>query len=91
MEAILDRLVDAGWVAKLQGNGWVLARDATRIDVIDVYRHFVLDEARANDATDEQAIHMLVNRLARSADDVADMTLAELFFGREGRGAARAA
>lgn len=91
MEAILDRLVAAGWVAKLQGNGWVLARDASRIHVIDVYRKFVLDERGANEATDEPPIRNLISRLAESAEDVADMTLAELFFGREGRGAARAA
>jgi membrane protein len=92
MEAILERLVGAGWVAKLQGNGWVLARDPGRIRVIDIYRHFVLDEYQANESTDEHSIHTLVSRLARSADDVADMTIAELFFGREGRGgAARAA
>lgn len=91
MEAILDHLVGAGWVAKLQGNGWVLARDASRIKVIDVYRDFVLDESHANQATDELAIQSLISRLARSADDVADMTIAELFFGRDSRGTARAA
>jgi len=91
MEAILDHLVGAGWVAKLQGNGWVLARDASRIKVIDVYRDFVLDESHANEATDELAIQSLISRLARSADDVADMTIAELFFGRDSRGTARAA
>jgi membrane protein len=91
MEAILDSLVTAGWVAKLQGNGWVLARDASRIRVIDVYRRFVLDEEGANEATEEQAIRSLITRLGRGAQDIADMTVAELFFGREGRGAARAA
>jgi membrane protein len=91
MEAILDHLVGAGWVAKLQGNGWVLARDASRIKVIDVYRDFVLDESHANEATDELAIQSLISRLARSADDVADITIAELFFGRDSRGTARAA
>jgi membrane protein len=91
MEAILDTLVGAGWVAKLQGNGWVLARDPSRIRVIAVYRQFVLDGDGANEATDEQAIRSLVKKLADSAEDVADQSLADLFFGREGRGAARAA
>lgn len=91
MEAILDTLVTSGWVAKLQGNGWVLARDPSRIRVIDIFRCFVLDAEGANEATEEQAIRPLVSRLGRSAEDVADMTIAELFFGREGRGAARAA
>jgi membrane protein len=91
MEDILESLVTAGWVAKLQGNGWVLARDASRIRVIEVYRRFVLDEDGANEATDEPAIRSLVSRLGGSARDVADMTIGELFFSREGRGAARAA
>jgi membrane protein len=91
MESILDTLVTSGWVAKLQGNGWVLARDPSRIRVIDLYRCFVLDSEGANEATEEQTIRSLVSRLGRSADDVADMTIAELFFAREGRGAARAA
>jgi membrane protein len=91
MEDILDALVAAGWVAKLQGNGWVLARDGSRIKIIDIYQRFVLDDEGANEATDEQAIRSLVSRLGRSAQDVADMTVAELFFGREGRGTARAA
>lgn len=87
MEAILDKLVDSGWVAKLQGNGWVLARDASRINVIDVYRQFVFSEA-AGEVTDEQALRALVSRLAENADDVLDMTLEKLLFPRESRAAA---
>lgn len=86
MESILDRLVDAGWVAKLQGNGWVLARDAGRIRVIDIYRRFVFSE-EAGLVTDEQIIRALATRIAKNTDDVLDMTIEQLFFGRESRSA----
>jgi membrane protein len=86
MESILDRLVEAGWVAKLQGNGWVLARDASRIRVIDIYRGFVFSE-QAGLVTDEQIIRSLATRIAKNTDDVLDMTVEQLFFGRESRGA----
>lgn len=86
MEAILDRLVEAGWVAKLQGNGWVLARDAGRIRVIDIYRRFVFSE-EAGLVTDEQMIRALATRIAKNSDDLLDMTIEQLFFAREARGA----
>ncbi|MGH8678921.1 MAG: YihY family inner membrane protein, partial [Burkholderiales bacterium] len=87
MEAILDKLLTRGWVAKLQGNGWVLARDASRIRLIDVYRAFVFSEEASN-STEEQLLRSLVTRIAKNTDDVIDMSLAELFFAREGRGSA---
>ena len=77
MEFILDRLVAAGWVAKLQGNGWVLARDASGIRVVDVLRSFVIHADAAN-ATDDQAIRNLVARIVKSSESVVDMTLAQL-------------
>jgi membrane protein len=42
-ELILERCAEAGWVAKAEKDGWVLARDADTIRVADVYRVFVLD------------------------------------------------
>jgi DNA-binding IscR family transcriptional regulator len=77
MEFILDRLVVAGWVAKLQGNGWVLARDADSINVVDVLRSFVIHADAAN-ATDDQAIRNLVARIVKSSESVVDMTLTEI-------------
>jgi membrane protein len=79
MEFILDRLVSAGWAAKLQGNGWILARDADGIQVIDIYRSFVI-RAEAAMATDEQPIRNLVARIAKDSDDIIDMTLAEIAY-----------
>lgn len=43
-EAILERCAARGWAARTEGgDGWVLARDASRIRVADVYRVFVFD------------------------------------------------
>ncbi|NIO42131.1 MAG: YihY family inner membrane protein [Burkholderiales bacterium] len=77
MEFILDRLVAAGWVAKLQGNGWVLVRGADSIQVVDVLRSFVI-HADAVNATDDQEIRNLVARIVKSSESVVDMTLAEV-------------
>ncbi len=37
-EVVLDALQGAGWVGKLQGNGWVLSRDADAISVMEIFR-----------------------------------------------------
>jgi membrane protein len=43
-EAILQRAAVRGWTARTEGgDGWVLARDANRIRVADVYRAYVFD------------------------------------------------
>ena len=43
-EAILERAAARGWTARTEGGeGWVLARDASRIRVADVYRTYVFD------------------------------------------------
>lgn len=77
MEFILERLVSAGWVAKLQGNGWVLARDAESIHAVDVLHSFVI-HADAALATEDQAIRNLVGRIVKSSESVVDMTLADI-------------
>lgn len=77
MEFILERLVAAGWVAKLQGNGWVLARDAESIHAVDVLHSFVI-HADAALATEDQAIRNLVGRIVKSSESVVDMTLADI-------------
>ena len=42
-ERILERAAAHGWVARTERDGWVLARDATKISVAEVYRAFVFD------------------------------------------------
>lgn len=77
-ESILDKLVLAGWVAKLQGNGWVLARDAGGIRISEVFRLFVFGREAAR-GTEETAIRRLVVKVLSSVDDQLDMTLKDLF------------
>jgi membrane protein len=89
-EAILDKLVAAGWVAKLQGNGWVLARDATAIRVGDVFQMFVFGREAA-DVSEDSALRRLVSSIAASVDGELDFSLKELLASSGGQRAARIA
>jgi membrane protein len=42
-ETVLERCAELDWVAKVEKDGWVLARDADTIRLADIYRAFVLD------------------------------------------------
>ena len=89
-EAILDRLVIAGWVAKLQGNGWVLARDASGIPVRDIFRLFVFGREAA-DLSEESAIRKLVASISSTVDGELDFSLQDLFATGSSARAARSA
>jgi len=88
-ETILDKLVAAGWVAKLQGNGWVLARDAGVIRVGDVFRMFVFGREAA-DVSEDSILRRLVSSIAGNVDGELDFSLKELLAG-SGQRAARIA
>jgi len=77
-EAILDKLVDAGWVAKLQGNGWVLARDAGGIPIKEIFRLFVFGRDAA-EVSEEAAIRKLVASVSSTMDGELDFSLKDLF------------
>jgi len=79
-ETILDKLVAAGWVAKLQGNGWVLARDAGVIRVGDVFRMFVFGREAA-DVSEDSILRRLVSSIAGNVDGELDFSLKELLAG----------
>ncbi len=89
-EAILDKLVAAGWVAKLQGNGWVLARDASAIRVGDVFQMFVFGREAA-DVSEDSALRRLVSSIAANVDGELDLSLKELLASSGGQRAARIA
>ena len=89
-EAILEKLVAAGWVAKLQGNGWVLARDAGAIRVGDVFRMFVFGREAA-DVSEDSTIRRLVSSIAANVDGELDFSLKELLASGSGQRAARMA
>jgi len=79
-ETILDKLVAAGWVAKLQGNGWVLARDAGTIRVGDIFRMFVFGRDAA-DVSEDSTLRRLVSSIAGNVDGELDFSLKELLAG----------
>jgi len=89
-EAILDKLVAAGWVAKLQGNGWVLARDASAIRVGDVFQMFVFGREAA-DVSEDSTLRRLVSSIAANVDGELDFSLKELLASSGGQRAARIA
>lgn len=89
-EAILDKLVAAGWVAKLQGNGWVLARDAGEIRAGEVFQMFVFGREAA-DVSEDSAIRRLVSSIAANVDGELDFSLKELLASGGGQRAARIA
>jgi membrane protein len=89
-ETILDKLVDAGWVAKLQGNGWVLARSASGIHLNQVFKLFVFGREAAR-VSEETAVRRLVSKVLSSIDDELDVTLEDLFTGNPSTRAARIA
>jgi membrane protein len=43
VEQILERAAALGWAARTDRDGWVLTRDATTIQVAEVYRAFIFD------------------------------------------------
>jgi membrane protein len=79
MEFILDRLVACGWVAKLQDHGWILARDADSIPVLEIFRNFVIRSEAVN-STDIEPIRALVSRVVKDSENIIDMTLAEIAY-----------
>ncbi len=89
-EAILDKLVAAGWVAKLQGNGWVLAREATAIRVSEVFQIFVFGRDAA-DVSEDSTVRRLVSSIAANVDGELDFSLKELLASGGGQRAARIA
>ena len=89
-EAILEKLVNAGWVAKLQGNGWVIARDASNISVKDIFRLFVFGRDAA-EVSEESAIRKLVASVSSTVDGELSFSLKELFATGSSTRAARVA
>ena len=68
----------AGWVAKLQGNGCVLARDAGGIPVKEIFRLFVFGRDAA-EVSEESAIRKLVAKVSSTVDGELDFSLRDLF------------
>jgi membrane protein len=63
-EAILERLCDAGWVARAAGWRWVLACDPGNVAIADVYRRFVMDAERLIERAGHGAPRELLQAIA---------------------------
>lgn len=55
-EELLERLAAPGWVARDEGDRWMLSADADRVTLADVYRLFVVGKA-ASGGADEASRH----------------------------------
>ena len=91
LEAILNTLVGATWVARSGPDGWLLGRDAATIRAGDVYRLLVFHgdarvPARHADPQLEAMMHDISSRIAGDMQ----MSLEELFEQADKQGAAAA-
>jgi membrane protein len=76
-EAILDLLQGAGWVGKLQGNGWILSRDAEGISVAAIFRLLVFREEAAK-SVDSAELSDLMRRIDLRVADTLPLNFKEL-------------
>jgi membrane protein len=79
LERILEELESADMVRKVEGNGWVMARDPGHIRVSELLRLFVLDrDSLPPGKTDDPLQRWLVS-CAGQLEQSADLTLQQLF------------
>jgi membrane protein len=79
LEKILDELANANLVRKLDGNGWVLTRDANHIRVIELLRLFVLNRDLLPIGKVDDPLQKWLDDFAEQFEKGADITLQELF------------
>jgi membrane protein len=70
-ETILERLCEAGWVARAAGWRWVLACDPDTVTIADIHRRFVIDAERLAERAGDGAPREILQRIA--ADIERDM------------------
>ena len=63
-ETVLERLSDAGWVARAAGWRWVLACDPDTVTIAHVHRRFVIDAERLAERAGEGATREVLQRIA---------------------------
>lgn len=79
LERLFEKLVIANMVRKLEGNGWVLIRDASHIRAYEVWRLFVLDCERLPGNNEHEPLQKWVIFKASQIEQAADVSLQELF------------
>ena len=80
IEAVLDKMIGAGWVSRVVPAGWVLDRDPETIKVADVYRLFVFSsEARRPMLDSDPGLEALVCDISARAAENMQISVEELF------------
>jgi len=77
-EAILQRMVARGWVAKSAGDRYGLVCDTEKLLMAEVYREFVLDGRGLAGAARSEAVRAFLQRFAGRADDALNLPLKRL-------------
>lgn len=80
-EILLETMESMGWVGKLQGNRWVLTRDASSIKLSDVCRKFALAPEVLAAGVSDGALSDHLRGFAGTLDAMLDMNLADLSTG----------
>jgi membrane protein len=79
LEKILEKLASVDMVRKVEGNGWVLLRDASHIRANELLRLFVLNRDSLSAETNGDPLQHWLVAYAGQLEHSADITLQELF------------
>jgi membrane protein len=79
LEKILEDLSSVGMVGKVEGNGWVLLRDADHIRVTELLRLFVLNPDALPIGRKDDPLQQWLEGCAGKFEQSTDITLHELF------------
>lgn len=78
LEKMLDELAGAGMVRRVEGNGWVLTRDASHIFVSELVRLFMFDRNSLPAAGEHDGIRQWLVSRAIELEQNTDITLYQL-------------
>jgi membrane protein len=84
-EELLEQLAAAGWAARAQGDGWVLARDVSEIRLADLYREFVFHAEPVHREHGKASLEGGVATLTAALHDDLSMTLKSVFQRDDGK------
>jgi membrane protein len=80
LDAIIDSLVAAGWIARSQSGGWMLNREPSGIRVDDVYRRFVFDAAQnPSECSSDPEVAALVAEISTRITAYMQLSLDDVF------------
>lgn len=82
LEKILEKLAGADMVRKVEGNGWVLMRDADHIRVSELVRLYVLDRDSLPDGKNDDPLKNWIAGCSEQLEESTDITLQELLHGK---------